>query len=97
MRKTLLKQFWNFPIRWAIAVLSLVAGVTVMHFVPSRGNDSAFPEPSVLAQSGCNGDGDGNNGTPHPCSEISCGDYMCPCDPGPGDCYYAWGSGCYNF
>ena len=93
MHKTVLKTLARFPVRFAVALVALVTGVC---FLPSRGHNpgATIPDATALAQDDCN---PGNNGTPHPCSEINCGDYMCPCDPSPSDCYYAWGSGCYNF
>ncbi len=93
MRKRVLKALARCPVRFAVALVALVTGVC---FVPSGEHNSGanVPATTALAQDDCN---PGNNGTPHPCSEISCGDYMCPCPPAPTDCYYAWSSGCYNF
>ena len=100
MRNRVLKAWLRFPVRLAIGSLALLTGVsTTSHFAaPPGGRDSmptATRTAAFLPQDPCGG-GPGD-GTPHPCSEISCGDYMCPCDPGPSDCYYAWASGCYNF
>lgn len=94
MRNTSLKTLGRFSVRFGIPFVALVTGVC---FWPSRGHKPAglVPDTTALAQDeGC----PGNNGTPHPCDMISCGDYMCPCPPAPSECYFAWQwDQCYNF
>lgn len=99
-----LKLLLNLTIKVVFAFVGLIAGLSILHFVAPRGGGlaSIFPEPIAFAQDDCGGGWDGNNGTPHPCSEISCGDYMCQCPPPPtpyrGDCYYWWNwNDCYSF
>jgi hypothetical protein len=97
MHKTILKGLGRFPVRFIVALVALVTGIC---FVPSRGRNTSAPMPNatVLAQDNCGGGGGGSQ-----CDSmgISCGDYVCPCpeppSPGWSDCYYSWNGDCYRF